>query len=515
MKRIVFFITILLLIASQGLAQRKKEISHQEVPQEIIDVFHAESMSNVPDKWEERMLKTGRKQYTAYYRVANFDARLVINENGEKLRRIYTGQSNGAFNEACDEAALKQFPGYEIKTREMIFIFRQEKFIYRNILIKDNQQVAFFCDQNGSPLQDASKEMEDEDRTTPEIARDTKDPAQQDKLIQDILQEITTREKLPGMTAAITDNTGLIAQASVGLRKVAASEALTNQDLIHLGSCTKAMTSAMLAILVADGVLSWETTLSDAFPELKDRIHSNYLPVTLWQLVTHRAGILANAQNWGAYSNKPLIERRLLILEENLKDASGLKAGEFLYSNLGYMVAASLAERLTGKSWETLMQERLFNPLGMTSAGFGPPNTRNQADQPWGHIKNEGKWQPTQYDNPEALGPAGTVHCNLADWAKFLALQLPNPSISLLDAQQTKKLAEPSANYAGGWGVVERGWAKGITLSHSGSNTTWYVTVWVAPQLNRAFIVATNSCDDHSGKVCDEMIGKLVEVDQK
>ena len=75
------------------------------------------------------------------------------------------------------------------------------------------------------------------------------------------------------------------------------------------------------------------------------------------------------------------------------------------------------------------------------------------------------------------------------------------------------KLKAPTDQYAGGWIVVKRSWGKGFVLTHSGSNTMWYTVVWVAPRLNRAFIVATNSKDENSRSICDKLIGKLIKID--
>lgn len=334
-------------------------------------------------------------------------------------------------------------------------------------------------------------------------------------MIQNSLLKMVTKEKLPGMIAAIIDNTGVIAISSAGVRNIKSDKALTDHDIVHIGSCTKAMTSTMLATLVSDSTLTWETTIIQVFPELKDSIHPDYHHVTIWQLVTHRAGIPANAKNWWMYNNREIKERRLEILKENLKNASSLKTGGYLYSNLGYMIAGCMAERLTGLSWESLMRKRLFSPLGMTSAGFGPTGITDKVNQPWGHNKSERNWQPPQFDNAEALGPAGRVHCTVEDWAKFLSLQLPRSKASILDSKHLDKLIDPIGEYAGGWIVVQRTWANGKALSHSGSNTMWFATVWVAPKLNRAFIVVTNSCDNNSGVLCDKMIGKLISIDQE
>lgn len=338
--------------------------------------------------------------------------------------------------------------------------------------------------------------------------------------IHHILAEIINEGKAPGMIAAIISSEGVIAIASVGERKVGSGVAITNSDFVHLGSCTKAMTSTMLATLVAEGKLSWDLKLIDAIPELKHRIHTDYHKITLWQLLTHRAGIKKNAADWNACRSKEIKARRLAILEKNLQKPATYEYGEFHYSNIGYMIAACMAEKITGLSWESLIQKRLFAPLEMSSAGFGPPNTYNQIDQPWGHGKSRiyfwKNWLSYQEDNPEALGPAGMVHCSIEDWAKFIALQLTEKN-PILDRKYLNKLIEPIGFYAGGWGVAsktDQPWAKGIVLSHSGSNGDWYCSVMVAPILNRAYIVVTNSRDfGVTGNMCNEILGKMIRMD--
>lgn len=342
----------------------------------------------------------------------------------------------------------------------------------------------------------------------------TKSGTTKTELINQALKEIVNDGKAPGMIAAIISSDGIIAIASAGERKAGSGIAFTTNDLVHLGSCTKAMTSTMIATLVAEGKLNWETKLLDVIPELKGTIHPDYYNITLWQLLTHRAGLSKNAMDWEAHKQKEIKARRLAILEDNLQGPATYKFDEFHYSNLGYMVAACMVEKISGLSWEFLMKKRLFDPLGMSSAGFGAPNTHNQTDQPWGHEKAWYKWKSDQSDNPEALAPAGMVHCSIEDWAKFLSLQLTmeNP---ILERKYLNKLIEPVGShfYAGGWGVAEQDWAKGTMLSHSGSNGVWYASVVVAPKLDRAFVVATNSRDfGVTEDVCIEMTNKMIRM---
>jgi len=332
--------------------------------------------------------------------------------------------------------------------------------------------------------------------------------------IHEALSEIVNRDQAPGMIAGIISKEGVMAIGSAGVRKAGSGVPIASNDLVHLGSCTKAMTAVMLATLVAEGKIDWEMKLVDAIPDLVKSIHIDYQSTTLWKLLTHRAGLPSNPVNWGAHSTKEIQARRLAILEENLSSTLSAKPGEFNYSNFGYMIAACMAEKVTGLSWETLMKQRVFNPLGMSSAGFGVPDKSSSIQQPWGHSKSGGSWQPSTSYDAEAIGPAGEIHCSIADWAKFLTLFMSGKN-SILDSTSINKLSEPEGFYAGGWGVIEdRAWAKGKVLTHNGSNGIWYATVLVATQIDRAYVVVTNSRDFTSTEdICGKMINKLITLD--
>jgi len=161
------------------------------------------------------------------------------------------------------------------------------------------------------------------------------------------------------------------------------------------------------------------------------------------------------------------------------------------------------------------MKQRLFDPLGMTTAGFGNPNKNKSINQPWGHNKHVWKWWPSEAYYHEAIGPAGRVYCNVNDWAKFISLWLTSKN-PMLERKYLDKLIEPVDKhfYAAGWGVAEFEWAKGITFNHAGSNYIWYASVLVTPNLDRAFVVATNSRDfDSTPDVCLEIMNKMIRME--
>ena len=345
--------------------------------------------------------------------------------------------------------------------------------------------------------------------------------------LADYLTGPMERGESPGLIAAVIDEHGVRAIGAAGLRRQGSRSPITVNDLVHIGSNTKAMTATMLATLVADGTFpkGWDTTIGDVFPKLAKKIHPKYRSVTLSQMIRMESGMPENPNNQWAYaSQEDVRKRRYAIIRDSLKAPPAGPKGRHLYSNLSYMVAALLAEGRTGKSWETLMEERLFARLGMTTAGFGPPGTPRKVDQPWGHRRKGGTWKPRQFDNDPSFGPAGTVHLSIKDWAKFIQLWLPGRKPAILDRRTLVALSQAKSSssrhtegwyYTGGWFVAPRNWAGGYTLSHNGSNTYWQTTLWVAPNRNAAYLAAANSTDtpegDKSWLMLDTIVGRLIQ----
>src|SRR5262245_57065531 len=279
-----------------------------------------------------------------------------------------------------------------------------------------------------------------------------------------MLEPIRQSHHLPSLGAAIITENGLEASGVTGVRKADATVSVTIDDHWHLGSDTKAMTAVVIATLVERGKLTWETTIGDVFPEFAHTFPAEFRGITLTQLLSHHAGLPANT-NWrqASTSNSSLLEQRIYLLrraaETKLDSAPGAK---YLYSNLGYAIAGTIAERVSGKPWETLIDDFVFKPLRMNSCGFGGTGTPGKIDQPWPHPDN-GKPMSSNgplVDNPEVLGPAGTVHCSIADWAKFVADQLrgENGAGVLLKSETYKALHTPrfGGDYAFGWLVTSR-----------------------------------------------------------
>ena len=176
-----------------------------------------------------------------------------------------------------------------------------------------------------------------------------------------------------------------------------------------------------------------------------------------------------------------------------------LPGASFAYTDLGYAVAGRMLERASGKSWETLIAERIARPLGLRTLGFGAPGSRG-VDQPWGHVVKSGSIRaippgPGADQAAPVIGPAGTIHLSIADWARYAQLHLESARRRGPRAAELAELYDDPYHqgYGMGWAVSsDRAWARGRLLSHTGSCGAWAAAIWIAPERNMAIVVASN-----------------------
>ncbi|KAK5055339.1 hypothetical protein LTR84_013089 [Exophiala bonariae] len=286
--------------------------------------------------------------------------------------------------------------------------------------------------------------------------------------------------------------------AVVGTRKIGTNVNATMNDIYSIGSNGKAMTCTVIAILVEEGVLSWQTKLGDVLRDYP--MLDVYRNVTVELLTSHRSGITDYAAEVDAFF-APLINDtapvgRVKMAKETLSKPTNGTQGIWNYSNMNYVLAGLIIDILTGKPAEDAFQSRLFKPLGMSSAGFGPtPQSSITAiDNPWGHIQTDsgpvavGDGEENKYrDLPSSINTAGLVHMKIQDWNKFLTAHLratqghttKSLKLSLRGFEKLHTSAPgPEPEEFPGYGYTYGGFARGedtskpgnYILTHCGSN---------------------------------------------
>ncbi len=305
------------------------------------------------------------------------------------------------------------------------------------------------------------------------------------------------------------------------------------------------MTATLIATFVEEGKLRWDSTPARVFAGrgVKE-IDPAWQRITLEELLTHRAGVRPNPDETtirGLLGQSPR-EQRLRVCRAVLNKPPDHEPGkDFLYSNTGYIIAGAMAEAVADESWEDLMIRRVFKPLAITPAGFGPPGlpapkpAKGMASapiiQPWGHRPNGDPVKPgPDADNPPCYGPAGCVHLTLAGWARYATLHLSagqgggqdrpvGGTPPLLSLASLRRLHTPfggaidrsGTKYAMGWGVRELSGGRGIQLSHAGSNTMWLAMISLDLSANRAILVVTNQGGSGATQACKEVSAALAK----
>lgn len=339
-----------------------------------------------------------------------------------------------------------------------------------------------------------------------------------DEAVISALKPIRQKFGVPAMAAAVVTSRGIQFVGAVGVRKRGTEIPVTLTDQWHLGSDTKAMTATLIARLVEQGRLKWDTTLAAVFPDLAPQMHPDFRSVTLLHLLSHRAGLPANL-NLANYPGDDVVALRLRAVQAELaKPPPRAPGSNYLYSNLGYIIAGAVVEKIVGQSWEHSLATEVFAPLQMKTAGFGGTGTRGEIDQPWPHTANG---EPTAengpaVDNPPVMGPAGRVHCTIQDWAKFIQDQLRGgrEESGLLKPGTYQKLHTPpfGGEYALGWIVAQRDWGGGKVLNHAGDNTMNFANVWIAPQRDFAILVCVNQSGNAAFQATDAAVGALIKL---
>ncbi|MCU0707064.1 MAG: beta-lactamase family protein [Pirellula sp.] len=328
------------------------------------------------------------------------------------------------------------------------------------------------------------------------------------------LESLRKKGNLPGLIAGHFTLQGETTLGAVGYRKAGSDDALQVDDPMHLGSCTKSMTATLFGMLIDEGRVSMDTTLGEVFQDDRKVTESSWSETSMRQLIQHTSGAMANPP-WNDFAtpDADVVDLRRDIMHWLVqRKRPSETVGKFTYSNLGYTVLGHVIEHLRGHSWEHEITSRLFEPLGMTSAGFGPPSKTKPDQSPWGHNRVFGFSVATEQDNPPALGPAGTVHASMADWIKYLRVHLTkDPQDLPIKGTTLEQLHRPSQgeNYAGGWGCGEREWAGGRILTHNGSNTHWYCVVFLALEQQRGVLAASN-IGLSAVQTCDEALQWMI-----
>lgn len=311
---------------------------------------------------------------------------------------------------------------------------------------------------------------------------------------------------IPAMAAIALGADRILKIDALGSLRQGRPQRVSQSSRFHLGSLAKAITATMVATLVEQGKLAWQSSPLDVFPEWKKSIHPAYSNISLDDLFRHRAGLppfqpIGAAEFRGFPHSLSRVDCAHWILQMPPVTRPGKRA---LYSNAGPCIATVMAERVTGRRWEDLLCERVFAPLA-TAAGFGWP-AATDPKQPWGHRPSWFGPRPvdpnTAYPLPDFFRPAGDVCMDLSAYGRFLQVHLAGLQgrDSLLRSDTVRHLHTPVDGCGLGWGV---GLIDGLMCSdHVGGAGSFLAVVTIWHTKGVAVAVAANLDSDQATQAC-------------
>jgi CubicO group peptidase (beta-lactamase class C family) len=327
------------------------------------------------------------------------------------------------------------------------------------------------------------------------------------------LSKLTSTQHIPGAIGAIWTRDAITDIQASGIRRVGYSDKVTTHDYMHMGSLTKFMTSTMIGRLIDEGKLNWTTEPTYLFPDLAATIDSGYKDITLIDLLRHRAGV-PSTEDFDSipHLTGTLREQRAQAVHLVLSAPPKVPSGTYRYSNVGYMIAASMAEEVMNQDWRSLMTEKLFQPLGITPA-YGWP-IAHDPNEPWGHERSGGGFVPvdSSVDAPlEFLEPAGFLSLTLEDYSKFIRLHMDAIAGEprMLTATTFDSLHTPVGDYACGVTVINS--ANGPFYWHNGSNNYFYSVLYLLPQLDLGLAITVNAGDSASWVAVGQAAETVIE----
>ncbi len=328
----------------------------------------------------------------------------------------------------------------------------------------------------------------------------------QDEIIELELGGYVADSGVPGMVAAVTDEDGLLALGCSGVRSVLTGVPLEPDDPFHFGTLARPMSGVVVAGLIGDGLLSWYMPLPELLPEMDGSIHETRRDVTIEDLLHDLAGLApfeqGDAPEFAMLESLPgsgSRSRRAFVKRLVGSDPVAEPQVQFVFSNASPSVVASVCERWSGLEWRDLLQSRVFDALGLESAGFGWPADGDDGGV-FGHAQNRERFVPVApkvFRIPEALEPGMDVRMNAADAAAYARFHLAGLRLEREDGVEVeksvfKRLHNPiDGTYSMGWWSRGRGGTRIDQVQGDGPTFTSWVTI--DPDRNCAVVVAVNA----------------------
>ena len=222
--------------------------------------------------------------------------------------------------------------------------------------------------------------------------------------------------QIPGVAVGVIHDGEIVLASGFGLRDVENRLPVTEHTTMAIGSNSKSFTVTMMAMLVDDGRLDWDEPVRDFLPDFRLYDEFATAEMTPRDLVTHQSGLPRHDNVWyGRAATREEIFAKLRYLKPNASFRS-----RYQYQNLMFMTAGFLTERLTGKDWSDLIDDRIFTPLGMDRSNTSVDDSPGSGDFAYPYILRDGVLHKVPFRNLDEVGPAGSINSNVVEMLAYI-----------------------------------------------------------------------------------------------
>jgi D-alanyl-D-alanine carboxypeptidase len=342
------------------------------------------------------------------------------------------------------------------------------------------------------------------DHTSP--PRFTPDDLKGQRLQQKInrIAKATVEGGAPGVSILVRQN-GIEFVASSGIANKATNELMPTDDTLRIASIAKVYTATIILKMAEQQLLSLDDLIGQHLPEFITDGLPNAESATLRHLLNHTSGI-PDYYDWRSYffqdwTQALTLERALPVAKRHKSEFS---VGErFSYSNMGYILLGEIAEKVSGKSYNALLEEYVSGPLELDNTFYNVQFPTNSRIHGYGTIMRP--WADT-YQYWEHSGPDGGIVASSSNVARFIeALTFDNQPLSEIGMQMMEVTVPSGRNEEQGLGLI------GITsnstgdklLGHTGDVFGYQTIAFSLPQDKTVFVAQIN-CD------CAQLTSSLI-----
>ena len=323
-----------------------------------------------------------------------------------------------------------------------------------------------------------------------------------DKFVQYTLEEWD----IPGVAVTVVHQNQIVLLKGYGVRRVGRPEPIDIHTVFRIASVSKGFASALTGLLVQESQLNWEDRVIKYLPNFTLKDSSNTRNLTIKHILSHTSGLMPHAYDNLIEYNVPYHD----IIKE-LKDIPVVApvGTQYGYQNVIYSLISDIIKAVTGKKYENLVEERLFEPLGMKDASIGWNAWMAEPNRASPHIRRYAKWTPaTDKRAYYSVLPSAGINASISDMAQWLRAQMGGMPW-VITTETLQKIQTPlirtrremrryywngrlrNAHYGLGWRIFD--YAGHTMITHSGGIQGYLAQIGFIPEQDIGIVVLYNS----------------------